>query len=269
MRLALNATLRRASGELARRSVERQWFGRSRGASRPARRALGGGRRPAQWCLCGRLSPSGAVMSPLATSTRSPRARRARTTRAKSILWYVHPSRRRAVARERTRDRRSRPDRRFCCFFSRVLPSTRRRIVESPQSLSSEPADPPPPQVVEDILNHSEEIAVAEDGHGGEVTLLRLLKVRGPHRETTRDITSRNRDVHACIKSLALEATESGRPDRAVSATWESDGFSVFFPSREIRRSRSRSKLTSSPALHAFRPSSKPKPNLRRVTSPC
>ena len=36
----------------------------------------------------------------------------------------------------------------------------------------------PVQQVVEDILNHAEEIAVAEDGRSGEVTLLRLLKVR-------------------------------------------------------------------------------------------
>ena len=56
------------------------------------------------------------------------------------------------------------------------------------------------PQVVEDILNHSEEIAVAEDGRGGEVTLLRLLKVR-PHRETTRDTLNR----------ILIRALERGR----------------------------------------------------------
>ena len=56
----------------------------------------------------------------------------------------------------------------------------------------------PAQQVVEDILNHAEEIAVAEDGRSGEVTLLRLLKVRArlPRRandnlraDTPRDFT--------------------------------------------------------------------------------
>ena len=69
-----------------------------------------------------------------------------------------------------------------------VIFSRKRNLPSNRGELSShlEPSRAPltlqTPQVVEDILNHSEEIAVAEDGHGGEVTLLRLLKVRAPHR---------------------------------------------------------------------------------------
>ena len=195
--------LRRAAGELARRSVERERLGRARGGSRPARRALGGGRTPARWCLCGPPSLSGAVMSRWATRrTRSLRARRGRTTRAKSILWYVHPSRRRAFARERGRDPRprSRPDRRFCCFFSQAQFAVQPENCRVTSIRSRAPLTLQTPQVVEDILNHSEEIAVAEDGRGGEVTLLRLLKVR-PHRETTRDTLNR----------ILIRALERGR----------------------------------------------------------
>ena len=150
-------------------------------------------------------------MSRWATRRTSLRARRARTTRAKSILWYVHPSRRRALARERGRDPRprSRPDRRFCCFFSQAQFAVQPENCRVTSIRSRAPLTLQTPQVVEDILNHSEEIAVAEDGHGGEVTLLRLLKVR-PHRETTRDTLNRiNR---------ALERTDAVRPETAGAA---------------------------------------------------
>jgi len=38
-------------------------------------------------------------------------------------------------------------------------------------------------QIVEDILTHAEEVAIAEGGPLGEVTLLRLLKVHTSHLE--------------------------------------------------------------------------------------
>lgn len=59
-------------------------------------------------------------------------------------------------------------------------------------ALPTVPLTPPPAraQVVEDILNHAEEIAVAEEGHAGEVTLLRLLKVRVSPRLRSRPRTN-------------------------------------------------------------------------------
>jgi len=177
--------------------------------------------------------------------TPSLRARRARTTRAKSILWYVHPSRRRAFARERGRDPRprSRPDRRFCCFFSQAQFAVQPENCRVTSIRSRAPLTLQTPQVVEDILNHSEEIAVAEDGHGGEVTLLRLLKVR-PHRETTRDTLNRiNR---------ALERTDAVRPETAGAAKrprmrrFFSFGFLFLL---RLLVSTNAVKLTSFPAL--------------------
>jgi hypothetical protein len=69
-------------------------------------------------------------------------------------------------------------------------------IFPRPKLLGVYPADlsfPPRAQfsqVVEDILNHAEEIAVAETGAGGEVTLLRLLKVRHSHSARIRRVES-------------------------------------------------------------------------------
>lgn len=62
-------------------------------------------------------------------------------------------------------------------------------------ALPTAPLTPPPAraQVVEDILNHAEEIAVAEEGHAGEVTLLRLLKVRVSPSAPAHERTKRSR----------------------------------------------------------------------------
>ena len=84
-------------------------------------------------------------------------------------------------------------------------------------ALPTAPLTPPPAraQVVEDILNHAEEIAVAEEGHAGEVTLLRLLKVRlaPPPLPPTNEPNDRE-DRESSTRAAREESCGKSRPER-------------------------------------------------------
>lgn len=72
------------------------------------------------------------------------------------------------------------------------------------------PTDIPPPsspksQVVEDILNHAEQIAVSEGGAADEVTLLRLLKVGAALQFPTQS-GSRSSRLYPRVQKFTTEA---------------------------------------------------------------
>ena len=254
LRLALNARLRRAAGELARRSVECQRLGQTRGASLPARRALGRGRTPAQWCLCGRLSLSGAAMSRLATSTRSLRARRAHTTRAKSILWYVH-------LREGALSRAHAPATGvraptvglLSLFLELGLRSTAGEFSSHPNASRASLLTLHPPG----RRGYSKPL-------GGHCRRRGLRRRRGHSASPAEGARPPSRDdsrIPHAILSRHSRSRSDGGFECPGECRWRDvrrrpTVFRPFFcPSKEIRRSPCGSKLTSSSALHASRSS--------------